>query len=73
MKEKRYVVMSDDKYLMYVPKGQRYEFTDDFKKASKAADKTAVNLMKTMYLKDHKDDDIDLVTRTVIVTYEFED
>ena len=74
MKEKRYVVMNGDRYLMYNPKeGQTYELTDDFKKASKAADKTAVDLMKYMYTRNHEDEDFELTVRTVIVTYEFED
>lgn len=71
MKEKRYVVMNEDRYLMYNPKGQTYDFTNDFKKASKAADKNAVDLMISMYKKSHEDD-IDLTVRTVNVTYEFE-
>lgn len=71
MKEKKYVVMNEDRYLMYNPIGQTYDFTNDFKKASKAADKNAVNLMISMYRKDHKED-IDLTIRMVIVTYEFE-
>lgn len=73
MKEKRYVIMNGDRYLMYNPEGPTYGFTDDFKKASKAANQTAVDLMKYMYLRNHEDEDTELTVRTVIVTYEFED